>query len=154
MYSMPLCMTTFGHELKKVYDILWFIPTIKQTNHDKTELPMSYNFMFIVVESGFVIALCVLPCSATLLISSSFLIFLLLNNHKCSNLHLTLTVTIFLVTISCFGWQSFTFDCCESAITRTCPCLYTCYTGAWTATPWLPTVPRNFYSIEIVVCLS
>jgi hypothetical protein len=56
---MSLCMITCVHELKKVYDFLWFTPTIKQTNYDKTELPMSYNFIFIVVESGFVIALCV-----------------------------------------------------------------------------------------------
>jgi hypothetical protein len=78
-------MITFVNELKKVYDILWFIPTIKQTNHDKTELSMSYHFIFIVVESGFVIVLHVFPFSATLLISSYFLIFLLLSNHKCSN---------------------------------------------------------------------
>ena len=52
-------MITFVNELKKVHDILWFIPTIKQTKHDKTELPRSYNFIFNVVESGFVIALCV-----------------------------------------------------------------------------------------------
>ena len=52
---MSLCMITFVNELKKVYDFLKFIPTIKQTNHDKTELLMSYNFIFIVVESGFVI---------------------------------------------------------------------------------------------------
>jgi hypothetical protein len=46
--------------------------TIKQTKHDKTELSMSYNFIFIVVESGFVIVLRVFPFSATLLISSYF----------------------------------------------------------------------------------
>ena len=85
MYSMPLCMITVVNEFKKVYDILWFIPTIKQNKHDKTELSMSYHFIFIVVESGFVIVLCVFPFSATLLISSYFLIFLLLSNHKCSN---------------------------------------------------------------------
>ena len=84
---MSLCMITFVNELKKQYDIPWFIPTIKQTNHDKTELPMSYSFNFIVVESDFVIVLCVFLVTAILLISSSFLIFLLLNNHKCSNLH-------------------------------------------------------------------
>ena len=78
-------MITFVNEFKKVYDILCFFPTIKQTKHDKTELSMSYNFIFIVVESGFVIVLRVFPFSATLLISSYFLIFLLLSNHKCSN---------------------------------------------------------------------
>ena len=50
---MSLCMITFVNDLKKVYDILWFFPTIKQTNHDKTELSMSYYFIFIVVKSCF-----------------------------------------------------------------------------------------------------
>jgi hypothetical protein len=53
MYSMSLCMITCVNEFKKVYAILWFIPTIKQTNHDKTELSMSYNFIFIAVKSCF-----------------------------------------------------------------------------------------------------
>jgi hypothetical protein len=154
MYSMPLRMITFVHELEKVYDILWFIPTIKQTKHDKTEISLSYNFIFIVVESGFVIVLCVFPVSATLLISSYFLIFLLLSNHTCSNLHLTLTITIFLVTISCFDCWSLTLDCSESAITRACPCLYACYTGAWAVVPWFPTVPMSFCSINNTITLS
>jgi hypothetical protein len=78
-------MITFVNELKKLYGFLWIIPTIKQMNHDKTELPMSYNFILIVVESSFVIVLCVFLVTDTLLLSSSFLISLLLSNHKCSN---------------------------------------------------------------------
>ena len=54
---MSLCMITFVNELKKVYDFLWFIPTIKQTNHDKTELPMSYNFILVISwRSGLFVA--------------------------------------------------------------------------------------------------
>ena len=70
MYSMSLCMITFVNELKKVYDILKFIPKIKQTNHDKTELPMLYYFIFIVVKSCIYGSLHYLSLDARLLITS------------------------------------------------------------------------------------
>ena len=63
---MMLCV----NELQKVGEFLWFVPPVKQTNHDKTELPIIYNLIFIVVKSCFYRSLHCLSFDLRLLISS------------------------------------------------------------------------------------
>ena len=97
---MSLCMITFVNELKKVYGILWFIPTIKQTNHDKTELSMSYHFIFIAVKSCFYRSLHCLsfdlrPLTPTL-VSSIFSYVSLINRSQ----RFKIRVTVFNATFN------------------------------------------------------
>jgi hypothetical protein len=99
-------MITCVHEFKKVYDILWFIPTIKQTNHDKTELSMSYHFIFIVVKSCFYRSLHCLSFDSRLLTPSLVSsIFSLINQSQRFKIRVTVVNAIFNSTSAISRWS-------------------------------------------------
>lgn len=62
--------------IAEVCYFLWFNPPIKKTNRDKTKPPITYNLIFIVVESDFFLSLFVPRFTVSDYIVSIFNLFL------------------------------------------------------------------------------